>query len=266
MRIGSQISALDSYRKYSVNSERANGKTDDTGSIRRAENKASGAMGLLNSGRMRAANRGLNETSRKNQESISLIQTAEDTLQKAGTALKNMRGLAERAANAANNSDDLVALDLEYSQYIFELSRLSMIKFNGIDLISTEKPVLISAVNSDTGETAGVTIDALKLETLGSIGSAGNAKDAVSAVDNAMTGVSVARERLSDVRTSIENKSRNVDIPEDKQQGSQRRVRDADYAKALAERMRSSMLSQPSVSMNAQANAAPVGVLQLLTW
>jgi len=264
LRVNSPVSAIHSYKQYSVNSSSTAGNAGITGSNNRVGGKAYDTTGIKASGRMLAGGRGLSESGRKAQESVSLIQTAEDTLQNVKTVLQNMRNLAVKSLSSENRDEGFTALELDYSEYIFELSRLSMLKFNGIELISTESPVTINAQIGDNFDLAAITIDALSIDKLGSIDSVENAREAISAVDNAISGISDAQAKLFNTRTSIGSENRNSEISSEKRQGSERRVRDADDAKIMTERMRSNIQFQPSVSMNAQANIVPMGILQLL--
>jgi flagellin len=264
LRINSQVSVIDSYRQASVSNDGAAGRVDSPGSAH-AGNRGDGAARLAVSGIKRANSRGLTEASRKAQESASRMQGADNKLKRAEGILQRMQKLAAQSADGETTVADRIALDYKYTQYIFEICRLGSLRFDSVDPSSMEEFVPIETLGGYFYEAAAeVYIEPIDTDALGSIGSFDDASRAVSAIDSAMSGVSDSRSRLDDAQAKLISEFRSIDAPVGMQPGAGSRVSDADAAKRMVGSMRSNMMQGPSVSAQAQANAVPQSVLQLL--
>lgn len=108
------------------------------------------AAGLAISEKMRAQIRGLQQSSRNIQDSISLVQTAEGGMQEVHSLLQRGRELSVQAANGTYTSDDKLEIQKEIEQIKEEVNRIAdTTEFNGIKLLNNQK------ASSDTGLTDG---------------------------------------------------------------------------------------------------------------
>jgi len=82
------------------------------------------AAGLAISEKMRGQIRGLKQASRNAQDGISMIQTAEGSLNETHSILQRMRELAVQSANDTNTAADRAELQKEVDQLSQELSRI----------------------------------------------------------------------------------------------------------------------------------------------
>ena len=83
------------------------------------------AAGLAISEKMRGQIRGLKQASRNAQDGISLIQTAEGSLNETHSILQRMRELAVQASNGTSTDNDRAEIQKEVSQLVDEIDRIS---------------------------------------------------------------------------------------------------------------------------------------------
>jgi len=111
----------------------------------RINRAADDAAGLAISEKLRAQIRGLNRASSNALDGISLIQTAEGALNEVHSILQRMRELAVQAANGVYTAGDRQAIQLEVSQLIDEINRISQTtEFNTKTLLDGTMGALIS--------------------------------------------------------------------------------------------------------------------------
>ena len=95
------------------------------------------AAGLAIAERLTARLRGTQQGERNANDAISMLRTADGTLQALGDLLQRMRELLLQARNASNGSDERTALDNEMNQARDELTRIAQAaRFNGIPLLA----------------------------------------------------------------------------------------------------------------------------------
>jgi flagellin len=126
MRINTNIVAKDTFQAYtSANNSVAESvkKLSSGNDITRA---ADNAAGLAISEKMQAQIRGLDRASANGQDAISLVQTAEGSLESAGNILQRMREIAVQSASDTNEDEiDREALQAEFNQLQKELDEIA---------------------------------------------------------------------------------------------------------------------------------------------
>lgn len=126
------------------------------------------AAGLAISNRMESQIRGLSMAIKNANDGISLMQTAEGSLDEVTAALQRMRELAVQAANGTNNALDRAALDAEVQQLKSEIDRTAKTtQFNSINLLDGSFKNKILQIGDDAGETLKVSIGSAKISDLG---------------------------------------------------------------------------------------------------
>jgi flagellin len=124
MIINHNISALNTYRQLTGNTQAASKSLEKLSSGFRINRAADDAAGLAISEKMRGQIRGLAQAQRNAQDGISLIQTAEGALNETHSILQRMRELAVQAANDTNTASDRRKLQAEVDQLAEELTRI----------------------------------------------------------------------------------------------------------------------------------------------
>jgi len=123
----------------------------------RINRAADDASGLAISEKMNSQIRGLNQASQNTSDGISLVQTAEGYLTQTHSLLGRIRELSVQSANGINTDEDRLAMQVESSALIEEISRLaSSAEFNTIKLLNGTFGNGQQAVNSTAPTAAGV--------------------------------------------------------------------------------------------------------------
>ncbi|MGI6452759.1 MAG: flagellin [Syntrophomonadaceae bacterium] len=152
MRINHNIAALNTYRQLSANQSLSSKSLEKLSSGLRINRAGDDAAGLAISEKMRGQIRGLQQATRNAQDGISMIQTAEGSLNEVHSILQRMRELAVQAANDTNTADDRDEIQKEINQLTSEINRIAnTTEFN------TQK-LLDGSLGSLT-QAAGVTVE-----------------------------------------------------------------------------------------------------------
>jgi flagellin len=271
MIINHNLNAMDAHRNMTNNIAAAGKSMEKLSSGLRINRAGDDAAGLAISEKMRGQIRGLDQGSRNAQDGISLIQTAEGALNETHSILQRMRELSVQSSTATNTTADRLALQKEFSQLSKEVDRISsQTTFNTIKLIDGSKKTssLSFQVGANAAEKIGVTIGTMSAKGLSidksSIGTAGAASLAITAVNKAIATVSTERANLGSVQNRLEHTINNLNVASENLQSSESRIRDVDMAKEMMNYSKNNILQQAAQAMLAQANQTPQGVLQLL--
>lgn len=118
------------------------------------------AAGLAIGERMQTQLKGMQVAVRNVNDGVSLAQTAEGALAKAGDMLQRMRELAVQAANVSNSSSDRAALQKEVSQLVAEVDRIAkQSSFNGRKLLDGSLAGAVFQAGANSGDN--ITLDSL---------------------------------------------------------------------------------------------------------
>ena len=128
------------------------------------------AAGLAIASRMTSQVNGLNMAIRNANDAISMVQTADGAMTEITNMMQRMRELAVQGASGTMTTNDLAALDTEYSQLSAEIQRISEnTEWNGISLLD-DTAGTTGAVDFHVGANASQTIQV----DFGNIGSGDN--------------------------------------------------------------------------------------------
>lgn len=122
-------------------------------------------------------------------------------------------------------------------------------------------------IGANSGQTASLTLGNFSASSLGvsSLDIVNNASSALTAIDTAIGSVSTARGRIgSFVKNTLEAQGRNLGVAKENMQAADSTIRDLDVAQEMTNYSKLQILQQSGLSVLAQANSAPQGVLSLL--
>ncbi|NSB12952.1 flagellin [Clostridium beijerinckii] len=279
MIINHNLNAMNAHRNMGINTGNAAKSMEKLSSGLRINRAGDDAAGLSISEKMRAQIRGLDQASRNAQDGISLIQTAEGSLNETHSILQRMRELAVQASNDTNVTVDRSAITDELTSLQTEVDRIAKTtQFNEKNLLdgslsgggSVSGAVLQIGANSSTDLALEIKIDKMDAASLGittaSINVTSNtfARTTIDNVNSAIKLVSTQRSKLGAYQNRLEHTINNLDNASENLQAAESRVRDVDMAKEMMEYSKNNILQQAAQSMLSQANQAPQGVLNLL--
>ena len=231
------------------------------------------AAGLAISEKLRAQTRGLAQAERNAMDGVSLLQTAEGSMNEVSGILTRMRELAVQASTDTNSDTQRGFLDVEFQQLVEEIDRLaSVTEFNGtvlLDGTATSIDFQIG-INNSSNDRLNVSIADMTSGTLGgglnaeSLTSKTNAQNALDVIDTAIDDVSTARADIGAAENRLTVTIANLSSTRENLSAANSRIRDVDVAEETAAMTRNSILMQAGVAVLAQANQAPSMALTLL--
>lgn len=273
MIINHNLNAMNAQRNMGMNIGKAGKAMEKLSSGLRINRAGDDAAGLSISEKMRGQIRGLDQASRNAQDGISLIQTAEGSLQETQSILQRMRELSVQAANDTNVTADRDAISEEMTSLKDEIDRIaSTTQFNEKNLLNgdlgTTGAKLQIGANSDAALTLEIKVDNMGATSLAvnalNVSDNTNATAAITSVNTAIKSVSTQRSKLGAYQNRLEHTIDNLNNASENLQAAESRVRDVDMAKEMMEYSKNNILQQAAQSMLSQANQQPQGVLQLL--
>jgi flagellin len=286
LRIQNNIEAFNAHRQLTATGSAASKAMEKLSSGYRINRAADDAAGLAISEKMRGQIGGLAQAQRNAQDGISLVQTAEGSLNEVHSMLQRVRDLKTQFDNGTLSTDDQDAIAAEVFQISQEINDIStQTKFNGkalfgADAATPSNPVSFDfQVGANKGEKItlasvdlGNGITAGGLSDLTGLSDAADAKLAlttgalsdVTTIDDAIKNVSTARANFGAVQNRLEHRLTNLATYQENLTASESRIRDVDMASEMTNFTKLNILQQAGTSMLAQANQAPQNVLSLL--
>lgn len=165
----------------------------------RINSAADDAAGYAISQRMTTQINGYDQAGRNANDAVSLVQTAEGSMNQITSNLQRIRELAVQSANATNSSSDRAALNTEAQQLMAENNRIAQqTQFNGVNLLDGSFSNKVFQVGANVGDT--ITIGSIANVTAANLGTSQQAKvtgaaatdfSAVTAGDLTINGTSV---------------------------------------------------------------------------
>jgi len=245
--------------------------------------------GLAMSERLRAQYRNSAAAASNIENDISYLQTADSWLQKIHDILGRMAELAVSANDGTKSQTDLNNLQEEFGQLQAEVSRITTgstaaAKYNGGALFQSGTPEV--QVGPDWGQEFTLAAIALTTDATTSIGSYGgstavqwgsllgsadltisvqsSAGNAVAMLNLGIDYISSQRATVGAQQSRLTHTLEGLRNYEDNIRASESRIRDVDVAKETTNFSKYQILTQIGTAMLAQANAMPMGVVQLV--
>ncbi len=286
LQINNNVAAFNAYRNLSITSGGMEKSLEKLSSGLRINRAADDASGLAISEGLRSQIGGLKQATRNAQDGVSLVQTAEGTLNEVHNSLQRMNELAVQYNSGIQSTESKAALDKEFTQLKQEIGRIqSTANFNGAALFPTAAEVTADAalatpknideavfqVGSKNAETltvklAAVDVSAANITTTPVVAGPppSGGPGGSDTVQTAITAVSASRSELGATQNRFESTIKSLNVAVENLTASESRIRDTDMASEMVQFTKNQILSQAGTAMLAQANQAPQGVLQLL--
>jgi len=201
----------------------------------------------------------------------ALVQTAEGGLSSITDSLQRMRELAIQSSNGSNNSSDRQNLQKEYSQLQSHVgSVIDTTKYNGKNLLSESQS--LSFTTDSTGASLGVNLQDVRqgsgtnqVLSNSNISNTDAAQLSIAAIDDALSEIGNLRAEFGAAQNSFGFATRAAEQAEISQAAAKSRIGDADIAAEISKKIQAQILEKFNIAIQAQANAEPRTVLQLLT-
>jgi flagellin len=262
LMINTNIEAFDAHRNL-VNTENQLSKSmQRLSSGLRINSAADDAAGLAISQKLTGQVNGLGQAQRNAQDGVSLVQTAEGSLNQVHAMLQRIRELAVQYQNGTLAPSDQQAIQSEVNQLQSEISRIgTTAQFNGIALFTGSATTVSFQVGANDTEQISVTTMSMG-SMVGTI-SLGSTT-ALASLDGYINNVSAQRATFGAVQNRLQYTLDNLSTYQENLSASLSRIRDVDMASEMVNFTKEQILQQAGTSMLAQANSAPQSVLKLL--
>jgi flagellin len=266
LRINNNVEAFNAHRQLTGTSAAMGKSMEKLSSGSRINRAADDAAGLAISERLRSQIRGLSQAGRNAQDAVSMVQTAEGSLNEVHSMLQRVRELAVQYKNGSLSATDQAAIQSEVNQLGSEIERIgSSAEFNGIKLLNSSSTTVTFQVGANDSQTISVDTISLGSSVPANVFALtpGGATD-ISEIDAAIQNVSSQRSVFGAVQNRLEHTMQDLSTYEENLTASESRIRDTDMAKEMVNKTKLDILSQAGMSMLGQANQAAQGVMSIL--
>ncbi len=265
LRINHNPEAFNAHRQLVGTSERLQKSMERLSSGYRINRAADDAAGLAISEKLEAQIGGLDQAQRNAQDAVSLVQTAEGSLNEVHSMLQRIRELAVQYKNGSLDDNARNSIQNEVNQLASEIDRIgAQAQFNGIHLLDGSATVSFQ-VGANDGEQIGITFLNLASGVGTSYATLSTASNAdISEIDTAITAVSNARAEMGAVQNRLDHTLSVSAAYQENLTSAESRIRDVDMAEEMVNLTKMQVLQQAGTAMLSQANQQPQNVLKLL--
>ena len=232
------------------------------------------AAGLGISSNLNAQIRSYNQAARNASDAVSVIQTAEGSLNETTNILTRLRELAMQSASSGVGNTERGYIQNEVAQLVSEVARIAeSSEYNGVKLVDGNIQTLTFQVGirnaTDTSDrisvsTVDATVDALLGATPLELTNATAAQEALSTIDVAIETISAARATLGAAGNRFNAVANTIRTASENLSAAHSRIKDVDVAEETSNMSRAQILAQAGVSVLAQANQVPQMAMKLL--
>jgi flagellin len=274
LRINTNVVSLAAQRSLGVNNSKQQQSLERLSSGSRINRASDDAAGLAISEKFKAQIRGLQQAGRNAGDGISMIQTAEGSLNEVSNILTRLRELSMQSASDTVNDTERGFTNLEYQNLKAEVDRISQTtEFNGNKLLDGTGGTydIQVGINNDsfqdriTFDTDGIasTADSLGVSEV-DISSKEGAQESLAALDSAIEMVSGKRAELGAKQNRLTSTMNNLSTYTESLSAANSRIRDTDYAQETAKNTQLNILNNAGASVLAQSNSQGAAALKLI--
>lgn len=303
LRINNNIESMNAHRNLLMNDRALSKSLERLASGQKINRAADDPAALVISEHMRAQVSGMEQAIRNNEVAISLVQTAEGSMNEISSILVSLRQRAISAANVGASDQDMIdANQAEIENALASIDRVvSTTQFGHYKLLDgtnaaktitnedgsiTTKEGLRFHVGPNAEHMASTSIRDMSTSALGRVtvpeGEMPNksnfmsladidvrneqgAQDALAIIDQALTEVASVRGELGAFQKhTLESNLTSLQVAAENMTAAESTIRDTDMAQELATFTRNQIMTQSATAQLAQANAMPQHVLRLL--
>ena len=275
LTIRTNVPALQAMKTLQQTQLNLNSSIQKVSSGSRINKSADDISGLTVSSRLRTDNKSLKQAMNNTNLGISVIQTAEGSLNEVYNILTRMRELAVQASNDTYNSTDRSHMQIEFNQLRNEISNISShTNFNRIAILNSSDTMKfqigIHNQSNNQFELALSTISA----TLGSLGisqasanitTLSTSQKSITTIDTALSSINDKRARLGAYQNRLESALSTASTYSQNLSATVSSISDVDYATETAEMTKFQIMQQSGVAALSQAKSLPQSILSLLS-
>ena len=303
LRINNNIESMNAHRNLLMNDRALSKSLERLASGQKINRAADDPAALVISEHMRAQVSGMEQAIRNNEVAISLVQTAEGSMNEISSILVSLRQRAISAANVGASDQDMIdANQAEIENALASIDRVvsttqfghyklldgtnaAQLETNEDGSISTRQGLRFH-VGPNAEHMASTSIRDMSTSALGraivpegempnksnfmsladiDVRNEQGAQDALAIIDQALTEVATVRGELGAFQKhTLESNLTSLQVAAENMTAAESTIRDTDMAQELATFTRNQIMTQSATAQLAQANAMPQHVLRLL--
>lgn len=303
LRINNNIESMNAHRSLLMNDRALSKSLERLASGQKVNRAADDPAALVISEHMRAQVSGMEQAIRNNEVAISLVQTAEGSMNEISSILVSLRQRAISAANVGASDQDMInANQAEVENGLKSIDRVvSSTQFGHYKLLDgtnaaktitnedgsiTTQEGLRFHVGPNAEHMASTSIRDMSTSSLGraevaegqlpnksnfmsladiDVRNEQGAQDALAIIDQSLTEVATVRGELGAFQKhTLESNLTSLQVAAENMTAAESTIRDTDMAQELATFTRNQIMTQSATAQLAQANAMPQHVLRLL--
>ena len=234
----SNVSALSFVQQHGKITPALNKSIQKISTGLRVPNAATDSAAMAIFKKLEAEDVSFQQALRNTNDGVSMVQTAEGTLDSASQLVTRMRELSVQASNGTYSQEDRDVLNTEFSQLRDEFDRITgSAEFNDVPLFTGTGGNVDIQVGGDADPTNQIGIDltnAMDSTSLGfdgaSIDSQAGASSAVSDLDAALDAINTRRSDLGATQNRLMSSYDNVSTYSENLSATQSNLVDLDYA------------------------------------
>ncbi|EPY2277467.1 flagellin [Clostridium sporogenes] len=278
MRLSHNLASLNAFRNYSNVLREQSTALDKITSGYKVRCSKDDPNVMVQSEKTKIQIRGLQMASKNAQDGVSMLQTADSSLESIGSMLTRIKELTLQASNGTNNLEDKEVIQNEINELISGIdSTAKNTEFNGVELLSKgnkfsdqnnikTKPMPVGA---NVGEIVDIpfynlTADGLDINGKINVTDINKFEESLDAVNNAIETVISVRSEYGALENRFEDCMNNIGEISLKMEGANSELVDADVAEEMMNYAKSDILYQSSLAIMRQTNNFPMDVLKIL--
>ena len=303
LRINNNIESMNAHRSLLMNDRALSKSLERLASGQKVNRAADDPAALVISEHMRAQVSGMEQAIRNNEVAISLVQTAEGSMNEISSILVSLRQRAISAANVGASDQDMinanqaevenglksidrVVSSTQFGHYkLLDGTNAAKVVTNDDGSISTQEGLRFH-VGPNAEHMASTSIRDMSTSQLGraqvlegempnksnfmsladiDVRNEQGAQDALAIIDQSLTEVATVRGELGAFQKhTLESNLTSLQVAAENMTAAESTIRDTDMAQELATFTRNQIMTQSATAQLAQANAMPQHVLRLL--
>jgi flagellin len=273
-RINTNISSLSAQKSLSKSNAASQSTLAKLSSGTRITKSADDAAGLAISEKLKSQIRSSQQADRNANDGISMVQTAEGSLDEISSMLTRLRELSIQSASDTVGDTERGFTNMEYQNLKQEIERVSQTtEFNGTKLLDGSGGQLDFQVGINNDDFQDRIVYDTEFQQAGTeslgidgidVSSKEGAQESLANLDSAIENVSGQRASLGALQNRLVSTSNNLQTSVENLSAANSRIRDVDYAQASADNARNNILNQAGTSVLAQANAQGQNALRLI--
>ncbi len=291
LRIRTNVASLIAQRRLGESTNKMEESMAKLSSGQRINKSADDAAGLAISENMKGKIRSMEQAKRNASDGISMLQTAEGSMNEMSNIMIRLRELATQAASDTIGDVERSYTNKEYVQLVEELDRITnTTEFNGTKMLlgsDANNGMEDFSIHVGAGDgtipntdTININIDEFKLSPIDDLGlgigaeigpldsadSFGRtgAAEKLTLIDTAISSIQGKRATLGSKQSRLSSTVNNLGVQIENLSTANSRIRDVDFASETASFTQAKILQSGGVSVLSQANSAPEVVLNLL--